>query len=329
MIGLFKQKSPANIVLLFIFGLLLKLPLFLYPKAVVATENDGRLFQFLVSFVTAGEGKPMLSAIIAFLLLYIQALLINYLINEYRMTTRQTFLPGMAYLMITSFLPEWNLLSAALVANTLIIWAFIKLFRLYNIAAASSSIYNIGLLIGLSTFLFFPSVFFGVCLLLGLMILRPFRLNELFLFLLGVVTPYYFYYVYLYLTNNFSTHKLLPKIAIQIQEVHGNIWLIASTFLLIIPFLIGGYYIQTHLRKMLIQARKNWSILLLYLLVALFIPFINNTHTFHNWILIAAPFASFHTTAYLYPPRKWWPLFLFSITLGAILAQQYFTTSWQ
>jgi hypothetical protein len=244
------------------------------------------------------------------------------------MTTRQTFLPGMAYLIITSFLPEWNYFSAALVSATLIIWVFIKLFRLYNTANASSSIYNIGLIIGLSSFIFFPSVFFGICILLGLMILRPFRLNELALFLLGVITPYYFYAVYLYLTNTFSVSKIVPHFTWRVHDIHATVWLAVSTFLLIIPFLIGGYYIQTHLRKMLIQARKNWSILLLYLLVALFIPFINNTNSFHNWVLIAAPFAAFHTPAYLYPPKNWLPLLLFGLSIIAIVVQQYYTATW-
>jgi len=325
-IGLFKQKSPANIVLLFIFGLLLKLPLFLYPKAITTGPNDGRLYQFLVGYLQGGS--VIVCSLISFLFLYVQALLVNYLINEYRMTTRQTFLPGMAYLMITSFLPEWNFLSASLLTSTLIIWAFIKLFRLYNVDNASASIFNIGLIIGISSFLFFPSVFFGICILLGLLILRPFRLNELFLFLLGVVTPYYFYAVYLYLTNAFSVKKFVPVIGLQVHEINATVWLAASTFLLIIPFLIGGYFIQTHLRKMLIQVRKNWSILLLYLLVALFIPFINNSNSFHNWVLLAAPFAAFHTPAYLYPPRKWLPLAIFAITIGFIVAQQYFTTAW-
>ncbi|HVG42140.1 MAG TPA: hypothetical protein VM888_11065, partial [Chitinophagaceae bacterium] len=82
MIGLFKQKSPANIVLLFIFGLLLKLPLFLYPKAIVATDKDGRLYQYFISFINSDGGTSLLASLIALMLLYVQALLVNYMVNE-------------------------------------------------------------------------------------------------------------------------------------------------------------------------------------------------------------------------------------------------------
>jgi hypothetical protein len=324
-IALFKQKSPANIVLLFIFGLLIKLPLFLYPKVVTATENDGRLYHALISFI---NGSAMLAAVVSFLLLYVQALMINYLVNEYRMTSRQTFLPAMAYMLITSLLPEWSVLSAALVANTFIILIFIALFSLYNVGGANGKIYNIGLLAGLTSFIFFPSLLFVLAILMGIMILRPFRLNEIFLILMGATTPYYFYAVYLFLTGRFDIYEFFPEVSIQVPQVKRSLWLVGSTILITIPFLIGGYYIQNHLRKMLIQARKNWSILLLFLLLAFLVPFVNSTQSFHTWVLTTAPFAAFHACAYLYPPRKWLPLVLFTAMLLFILAQQYATPLW-
>jgi hypothetical protein len=184
-IGLFKQKSPGNVVVLLIFGLLLKLPLFLYPKNSVVTDNDGPLYQSLVASLP--PDNAFLSSFIAFGLLYLQALLVTYLANEYRMLPRQNYLPGMAYLIITSLLPEWSYLSAPLVTATLIIWILIKLFRLYNTANARAQIFNIGLLSGIGSYIYFPSVCFIVCILLGLMILKPFKFNEIILFLLFVL----------------------------------------------------------------------------------------------------------------------------------------------
>jgi hypothetical protein len=103
----------------------------------------------------------------------------------------------------------------------------------------------------------------------------------------------------------------------------------SSVVLLGVPFLMGGYFIQTHLRKMLIQARKNWSILLLFLLLALFVPFINSVNSLHNWVMVAAPFAAFHSCAYLYPQKRIIPSFLFFLTVAFILFQQYGTDVWQ
>ena len=326
MIAVFKQRSPGNIAVLFIFGLLIKLPLFLYPKSIIATQNDGRLYQWLIGSMSVNNS--ITASLISFFLLYIQAIMVNYLVSEYRMIARPNYLAGMSFMMITSLLPEWNYLSAPMVANTLIIWMFIYLFSLYNASNAKGQVYNIGLIAGICSYIYFPSAAFVICILLGLMILKPFRLNEIALFLLGWLTPYYFHGVYLFLVDRLSFANFFPHLSFRIPPIRPSIWLAASALLLTIPFLMGGYYVQVHLRKMLIQVRKNWSVLLLYLLLAFFIPFINSDLSFHTWILIAAPFAAFHACAYFYPASRWLPLVLFFMSLGYILYEQYQTTAW-
>jgi hypothetical protein len=327
-IVLFKQKAPANIVLLFLFGLLIKLPLFIYPKVIVVPDTDGRLYTaFITATGTSGNSAVLLS-MLALFLLYVQSLMVNYMINEYRLTNHQTFLPAMAYMLITSLLPEWSYMSAVLLSNTFIILMFIILFGLYNASSGNGKIYNIGLLAGVASYLFFPSVFFSISIMLGLVILRPFRLNEIFLLLMGALTPYYFYASYLFLTDRLDVRHFIQSLYIHLPPIQHSLWIIAGTVLLCIPFLLGGYYIQLQLRKMLIQARKNWSILLVYLLLAFFIPFINSAPSFYTWLLAAAPFACFHACAYLYTPRKWLPSVLFTVVLAFILLQQYISTVW-
>ena len=311
---------------LFIFSLVLKLPLFLYPKTIAVTANDGMLFQWFTEQL-AGAGEYT-APLLAFLLLYAQALMVNYLVNEYRLIARPSFLPAMAYMLLTTLLPEWNMLSAPLISNTLIIWMFIYLFKLYNAPNAKAHIYNIGLIAGINSYIYFPSLVFVVSILLGLMILKPFRINEVILFVLGCLTPYYFYAVYLFLIDQLSPDNFFPRVSVKVPHIRNSIWLAGSTLLLSIPFLTGGYYVQTHLRKMLIQVRKNWSILLLYLLLAFFVPFINSAESFHNWVLVAAPFAAFHACTYFYA-KRWVALLLFFITLCFILYQQHGTLVWQ
>src|SRR5258708_797897 len=72
-----------------------------------------------------------------------------------------------------------------------------------------------------------------------------------------------------------------------------------------------GLLIQNSLRRMLIHVRKGWSLLLLYILGAIFIPFVNSADTFENWVIAAIPFAAFHASAYLYSTFRIFPLVLF------------------
>ena len=67
---------------LLLFGLLLKLPLFLHPKNIIASQIDGRLYQWLISLLPPGNAASY--SLIAFILLYTQSLMINYLVNDYQ-----------------------------------------------------------------------------------------------------------------------------------------------------------------------------------------------------------------------------------------------------
>ncbi|RYY98650.1 MAG: hypothetical protein EOO11_07415 [Chitinophagaceae bacterium] len=320
MLALFKQKAPGTIAILFITALLLKLPLFSHP-ALVRTATDGPLFRSLAAWLQAGS--PLYAGILAFVLLFVGAVMVNYVVNEYRMTARQTFLPALAFLLITSLVPEWSLLSAPLVSSLLLLVAFSQCLHLYAASRANGRIFNIGLLTGLAGFFFVPSLFFGVLALICLAVLRPFRVNEVLMLLLGVLTPTYFWAVYLFLTDAFTWKALVPVLDFGIIERRPTYTLLASIVLLLAPFLMGSYYVQVNLRKMLIQARKNWSLLLFYLLLAFGMPFFNNGGQYTGWVLLAPPLAAFHACAFLYPPRRWSPLLLFFVILLYILALQY------
>lgn len=329
MIGIFKQKSPANILLLLVFGLLIKLPMFMHPHIVGWKEEDGVLFKAIVKFIQpTGRSYPVVFPVIAFIVLFLQAILLNRIINNQRMMNRPTYFGGMAYMLVTSLLPEWNYFSAPLIINLILLFLLSALFRIYNQENAKGTIFNMGVALGLASFIFFPSVAFFIWILLALMVMRPFRLNEWLLCIVGITTPFYFYAVYLFITNQWSWQHLWPHFSVSLPSVKQSAWRAGSVFFLLVPFLMGGFYVQDGLRKMLIQVRKGWSLLLLYLLVAFFVPFINNSNNFENWVMMAVPFASFHAFTYLYSPLRIFPLLLFWFTVAFILSYQYAGPGW-
>ena len=301
----------------------------MHPHAATLQPKDGILFHGILKFLEpTGKANPTIYPILAFLLLFTQAISLTRLINNYRMMSRSNYLPAMAYLLITSFFPEWNYFSAPLLINTLLILVSGGLFKIYNHPRGKGIVFNVGLAIGISSFIFFPSVTFVIWVLFALMVMRPFSINEWLLCLLGVTSPYYFYVVYLFLTNQWQVEKILPYLSVSVPSLQQSIWLALSSLLLMVPFLTGGYFIQDNLRRMLIQIRKGWSILLIYLLVAIFVPFVNTSNTFENWVMAAVPFSAFHACTYFYPPKKLFPLVLFWISVGFVILYQYYGPGW-
>ncbi len=325
MTGIFRQKNPANIIILLVFGVLIKLPVFLHPHIPHSNPADGRLFRVVLDFLQPyGEKAPVIYPLLAFSFLYLQAVLLTAFINNQRMMSRPNYFPGMAYMLITTLFPEWNYFSAPLLVNFILVLILSRLFKIYGQPVALGTVFNIGLSLGLASFLFFPSVTFIIWILLALAVMRPFRLNEWIVCMLGVTTPFYFYAVYLFVDNQWSWSAIWPAFGFRIPDVRQTVWLAGSVFLLAVPFLAGGYYIQESLRRMLIQVRKGWSLILLFLLGALLIPFVNSTDTFENWIIAAIPLAAFHACTYLYASLRIIPLLLFWLTVAFIIGYQYF-----
>jgi hypothetical protein len=323
-IGLFKQKNPGNALLLLIYGLFLKFPFFLHPAKYVPQEGDNYIFNIIISFLSPVTTKaPVVLSILAFLLLFIQASLLNRITNNLRLLPKNNFLPGMSYILCTSLLPEWNAFSAPLLVNSLLIWIWYRTTELYSHNKPKTAIFNIAVLIGILPLIYSPALVFILFFLFALLLTRTFKITEWMVALLGFTTPYYFLFVFLYLTNQWSWTKIIPYLSFHLPKLPASLWITGSIVFLVLPFLIGAYYVQDNLNKMLIQVRKSWS-LLLVLLIACVMPILFNPgNNYVHWISAVLPLACFQAAAYYYPTGKWFPLLLHWVIFSFVVLMNY------
>ena len=324
MTGIFKANNSYNNFLLLLYAVLLKLPVFLHPKIPEPQQTDGFLYKALLNWLQpVGKGLPVIYSLIAFGLLYAQAVYFNKLVNDQRIMQRPAYLTGMSYLLITSLFMEWNVLSSPLIINSLLIWVWSKMSGLYNNPKPRAALFNIGIAIGLCTFFYFPSLAFAALIIFGLALTRPFKLAEWLIALLGIITPYYFLLAIVFLTDKWKGYTL-PGFAVTTPVFNQSQWAYAAIIIVILSSFIGIFYIQQNFRRQLIQARKSWNLTFLYLLVAVFVPFINATHTFEYWILCAVPLSAFVAATFLYPAKKWFPAALQWLMVAFVIVISYF-----
>lgn len=324
MIGIFKQKNPGNALLLLVYALVLKFSMFIRPVAPVLHKEDNYLYRVILRALDAVFHQNALPyAILTFLIILSQAALFNKVCNHHKLMPKQNYLWGMSYILITSLLPDWSHFSAPLLINSVMIWVFYRMVDLYNSQKPGTSIFNIGVWTGIVSLLYIPAMAFLLLALFGLVTMRPFRIREWLVGVLGFTCPYYFLFLVLYLSGHWNLKDIIPHIVLTIPARPTDIWIILGMFWLVIPFIIGGYFVQHNLNKVLIQIRKSWSLLLLYLVVAVIVIIINRADSYENWIVMAVPFAAFHAAAYYYPARKTGPLLLHWLIVAYILASNY------
>jgi Family of unknown function (DUF6427) len=325
MIGIFRQKTPANALILVVYALVLKFPLFLHPVTPTLHPEDNFLYRLILHGLdSAFHNFPICYSILTFLLLISQATLFNRISNHYKVLPKPNFLPGMSYILITSLLPDWGHFSAPLLINTIMIWVWYRMMELYNSQRPGTAIFNIGVWTGIVSLLYIPAVAFLLLVLSGLLTMRAFRIREWLVGVLGFTFPYYFLFLFLYLSGHWSWADIIPKIVFTFPAFPSSIWITLGIAWLVIPFIIGGYYVQHNLSKYLIQIRKSWNLLLLFLMVAVVIILINRVNSYENWVIMAVPFAAFHAAAYYYPTKTLWPNVLHWLIVAYILAMNYF-----
>ena len=300
--------------------------MFLHPVIPTEQPTDGFLFKELLRQLSGvGKSIPVIYSIIAFVLLYMQAIVFNKLVSDQRLMPRANYLTAMSYLLVTSLFTEWNILSASLIINTLLIWVWARMSSLYTNQKPKTALFNIGIAIGLSTFFYFPSIAFAALIVFGLVVTRPFKLAEWLIALLGIITPYYFLLSIVFLKNpKHIKQYTFPGIAFSYPKFYDSYWALAAIIIVLTATLIGLYYMQKNFMRQLVQSRKSWQLVFLYFLVAISIPFINATYTFQYWILCAVPLSTFMACAFLYPEKKWFPTALHWLMVAFVIAFSYF-----
>jgi hypothetical protein len=298
--------------------------MFIHPQIPLPQQTDGFLFKLLLSQLSGvGKSIPLIYPLISFILLYTQAITLNALVNQHRLMQKPNYLTGMAYLLITSLFAEWNILSAPLIINSLIIWVWSRMSKLYNEPNPKGSLFNIGMAIGISSFFYFPTISFSVLVIVGLLITRPFKLPEWIVALLGLASPFYFLLAYVYVMDKWQGYHF-PGVAVTLPHFIESRWALAAVIIVLFTTVAGFIYVQKNFRRQLVQARKSWNLIFLYLLIALFVPFINASHSFVYWILSAVPIAVIAGAGFLYPQKRAFPLILHWLMVAFAIAFSYF-----
>ena len=294
------------------------------PQIATIQKSDGFLFNDILGFVKPFmDHYPISYSIITYLLLFSQAISLNHFMMRRRSLIKPNYLPAMSYLLITSFFLEWNVLSAPLVINTLLIWVWGRMTNLYNNKNVKSTLFNIGIVVAICSFLYFPSIAFLLLILFALLITRAFKLSEWVISLMGIIVTWYFLFAWYFLRDkiySFSLSGIKVSYPIFAQNNEGYA---AMIFLLIIA-IIGGFFVQSNSGKQIVQVRKSWSLMLLYFIVTLIIPFISLSNNFEYWILAIVPAAAFVSALFFYPNKKWLPMILQWLMVAFVVYMQYF-----
>lgn len=325
-IRIFSGNNPFNIIILFFLGILLRMPHFsdasLPYSGAEASLLYKHLFQWLQSASAYFSG---IHAAIAYVLVFLQAIILNSFVNDQKLFSQPNYLTAFCYLLISSMFAEWTVFSPGLVINTFLVWAWAKMAGLYLHSKPKTALFNLGLGFGICSFVYFQSVYLMLLLFVALFIFRPFQVTEWLVSIMGLLTPYYFLLIYFFVWGRWDqVVQVIPPQVIGLPALFMSNPMWVTALLLIIPLLVGWWMSIRNLPRLVVQLRKTWSFMFFFLLVSLLIPFVNTDDGLEAWMLALVPVTVYHTAFYHFPHSKSTVGWMAWLSIGWVLVNYLF-----
>ena len=214
---------------------------------------------------------PLWSAYMAILLVFIQSLWINNLVDQYRLLSDRTWLPGVFYALVTAFLPEFLYLSPPLVAVMFIPIAVFYIFKSYKILEVRYWVLDAAFWLTVGSLFYPPMFLLHIAGFAGLLMVRSFKFKERLVYVVGILLPFFLAWLWYYwydrgvafwhgqLAGFSSWYHFTPEWSTRT---------IVEITLVILLALITALSYGTYTNRKLIQIRNYVNILYAFLVVA-------------------------------------------------------------
>lgn len=274
MINIFKLSRPYLIPLLAVYTVLLNLNLFFHPIE-VAYEANAPLSHLVLSFIEViGENQATLNWIFFVLCLFIQALLLNRIVNKYRLIAHLSFLSSFSYVLLISMFNHHLFMSPAFFSNFAIIFMLDKTYESYN-SSSYRHLFDIGFAISIASLFYLPTLILVVFMLVALATTRVFNWREWIVSITGVLIPYFLVGTYFFLFNQlgeFAFQHFLEMNESTAISVNG-LELVVKLLILLAIIMLTMFFFQIQFLKTIVQIRKYLT-LSVYLLAISVLAFL-------------------------------------------------------
>jgi hypothetical protein len=251
--------------------------------------------------------SPVEDVITALVLVFLQAVLLNRIINIHNLLSKPSFMPALMYGTVTSIFFPFLVLSPALVCNFLIIWMIERFLTIYRSPEALSVMFDMGMIVGLGTLIYFPFIGFFLLLWISLVIFRPFYWREWIAGLIGFVTVYFFLGVYYYLKDSFDgffniflplTSKFPASIKINLNDYTVLIPLVAI-------LVFSGFSIRQNFFRSYVHVRRSFQLLFFCFALAILSFYLKPQVRVSHFLMAAAPVSIFMSYYFLHAKKRW------------------------
>jgi len=215
---------------------------------------------------------PVIANIVAVALIVLEALMLNNILEKHQVLSEKTKVPALIYTLLMCSCPPLLVLHPVLFANFFLILLLDRIFLTYRSDVVLTNVYDAGLLIGIATVFFLPSIMFLPFYIISLSILRPFNARECILSFIGFLTPMLFVVVNFYWTGELADFWRSMRISSLDTFTFELDWMILFLPLLLITFIISMIGARSYIEEMnsrVVKVTKMYLVFIWFFVFAL------------------------------------------------------------
>lgn len=326
MINQFRHLNPLNILLLVGIAILLRLGFLVNIPDKLSFDFIEPFAKLLIPIPLENAFNPQTNIFIAFWLVIIQAFILNRIVNKYNLIGKPTFLPALLYITSSSLLKSFLILSPTLICNFLSIWMIDRFLSIYKRDEVKSVMFDIGMIIGCGSLIYFPYIAMLPLLWICLIIFRPFNWREWISGIFGFSIIFFFLWVF-YFWNE-AESKFYQIWAPLTTKFPTNLNINYYDYLVLIPVIVililGIFHLRNNFFKSYIQVRKTFQVLFFMFSLVMISFYLKQEYMIYHFLL-GIPAASILMSYYfLHATKRWFYESLYFILLGFVIYFQIF-----
>jgi hypothetical protein len=262
-LALFRNNQVTTALMIALFTGLIRMPAlmgFISPDT-TPVDGAGKLYLLLFGWVS---NVPLLSAAVSAIFVFIQALLINWMVNTSRVNPERNWLVPLFYVLAMSCVADFQFLSPPLVAATFFPIAYRFVFNIYKSSSITLITFDIGLLLATAALFYVPVIWLLPIGLLSILHLRSIKTKEIAVFFVGAFVPGFIGWgTSVWFDQGAEFRKEQFRILFEFWNFNLSFPLVffAQIGLLILILLIVLFSYNTYYFKRLIQVQKYNNIL--------------------------------------------------------------------
>lgn len=260
---IFKYHPNIQLVVLFLTAVALWLPAFIkgYPMYEPVELSFGYNFLYRHLF-----DSSLLTAIIAFVLLLGEAILLNATLADFKIIPKNSYLTAFIYVLMMSYTPAMLTLHPFLIVNALTILLLLMLFKIKTKEESYKEIFLCGFLTGICSLFYFKSAGLIIIVWIFLLVFHSFSWRELLISIMGLAIVFLYLFTYFLLTDQ------LMLVFKQIQHVFSainfgrspgiySVYEYLTTSIIVVLFLVSSVKMFLISREKVIYVRKVFNVI--------------------------------------------------------------------